>query len=50
MGTLICAPPGATEFQVAKIIDKYMQDNPQILNLLMHNIALQALTEAFPCR
>ena len=49
-GVLICAPHGVTKIQAAKVLDQFMQQNPQILDLPMHDIALVAFTKAFPCQ
>lgn len=50
IGAQICPPPGVTQLQAAKILDKYMQDNPNLLQLYMHDLALLAMFGAFPCR
>ncbi|AYY96926.1 hypothetical protein EGY19_05310 [Burkholderia multivorans] len=50
IGAQICPPAGITQLQAAKILDKYMQDNPNQLQLYMHDLALLALFGAFPCR
>lgn len=46
----ICAPPGATYWQAAKVIDAYERNYPQYLNYPMHDIAATALMLAFPCQ
>lgn len=49
LGRLICLTPGVTKLQAAKVLDVFMQQNPQILNYPMHDITLMALMKAFPC-
>lgn len=46
----ICAPPGVTYMQAAKVIDAYERTYPQYLNYPMHDIAATALMLAFPCQ
>ena len=48
-GTPYCAPKGATNGQLVKIVTKYLNDHPEHLHLSAHSIVQQALLEAFPC-
>lgn len=45
----ICWPQGVTLDQVVKIVEAYMQTNPQYLNYPMHDIVATSLMNAFPC-
>jgi hypothetical protein len=46
----ICAPPGVTYLQGAKVIDAFMNTHPEFLNMSMHDIAAGSLMMAFPCQ
>jgi hypothetical protein len=45
-----CVPDGAKVGQAIRVVRKYMDDNPRILNEPFVNIALAALKKDWPCR
>ena len=45
----ICPPRKSTEVQVIKIFVRYVERHPEQAHLLFTQVALYALTEAFPC-
>jgi hypothetical protein len=44
-----CLPEAATVSQARLVVEKYMQDNPAILDRRAGSIVALALTRAFPC-
>tara|TARA_R100000687_G_scaffold25326_2_gene21474 strand:+ start:21840 stop:22214 length:375 start_codon:yes stop_codon:yes gene_type:complete len=50
-GALFCTPEqGVTNGEAAKIVLKYLKDNPQKLGQHEVELAVQAFREAFPCK
>jgi len=49
-GVLICSPTEVTTGQLAAIVQKYLADNPQTLHITAHQLVINALSAAFPCR
>lgn len=45
-----CVPKTATMGQLARVITKYLKDNPSELNLEQTLIAMLALKSAYPCK
>lgn len=46
---IICPTQGATYLQGAKIVDLFIAQHPQFLNMQMGAIVTAALAQAFPC-
>ena len=50
-GALFCTPEqGVTNGEAARIVLKYLKDNPQKLDQNEVELAIQAFREAFPCK
>ncbi|WP_433995616.1 Rap1a/Tai family immunity protein [Bradyrhizobium tropiciagri] len=49
-GYKVCAPKGVTKLQAARVVVNYMLKNPQTLQDPFRVLAMQALTEAWPCK
>lgn len=49
LASMICAPENVTLAQGAKIIDKFMDDHPELLHETMRNLSFASLYIAFPC-
>lgn len=45
-----CVPKTATMGQLARVITKYLKDNPSELNLEQTFLAMLALKSAYPCK
>jgi Rap1a immunity proteins len=45
----VCTPKGVTVLQSARVVVKFLEDNPDKLNLDERALADTALTKAFPC-
>jgi hypothetical protein len=45
-----CNPGNVTTGQMFKIVSKYLNNNPEKLNLYADSLVIQALIEAFPCK
>jgi len=45
----ICKPPDADLGQIGRIIIRYIEVNPQKINITASSLILPALSEAFPC-
>ncbi len=46
----ICVPHGVTGEQTARIVEKYLRENPQELHKPMRTNAIAAFSKAFPCK
>jgi hypothetical protein len=46
---LFCPPPGVTLGQAKAVIVKYLDDNPKQLHLPIVPLALNALSNQWPC-
>lgn len=46
----ICAPPGSTLVEAARIVVQYIDQRPNRLSENFRELALEALTEAWQCR
>ena len=46
---LFCFPEEVTNEQTIKVINKYMEDNPQDLHQEFNALAIVAIKKAFPC-
>lgn len=44
-----CVPNGVTNVQTARIVVKYLKDNPKLLNLNRTGLVWSALKDAYPC-
>jgi hypothetical protein len=49
-GAQYCEPQGFTYDQLAAMLQKYLEDHPQNLQLAASSLILNMLTEAFPCQ
>ncbi len=49
MNMSVCLPEGITGEQAILIIEKFMKENPKILNMGADVVAHFALWQAFPC-
>jgi len=45
----VCTPAGVTFGQLQRVVLKFLQDNPEKLNLNQNLLAEMALSKAFPC-
>ncbi len=45
----VCAPAGATNDQAARVVQKFLRDNPQRLHEHRVVLAVEALVREFPC-
>ncbi len=45
-----CIPESVSGNQIVLIVDKYITDNPQKLNIYMNVLIGEALWQAFPCK
>jgi hypothetical protein len=46
----VCPTQGVTVLQEVRVVVKYLEDNPQILNLNGAMLTERALSRAFPCK
>jgi hypothetical protein len=46
----MCPPPEITNGQMAKIVIKYLQQNPEVLHLEATALTVSALRTAYPCK
>lgn len=44
-----CFPSGVTDGQAVRVVVKFLEDNPRILNSNSNTITMVALQSAFPC-
>lgn len=49
-GFKTCPPKGHTKEQAARVVVNYMQNNPQLLNEPFRILAMNALSQAWPCK
>jgi len=48
-GSQVCMPAGVTTGQVVAVVVKFMDANPQLLDLMFTPVALVAMQRAWPC-
>ena len=46
----MCPPPEITNGQMARIVVKYLQQNPEVLHLEATSLTVSALRTAYPCK
>lgn len=47
---VICLPPEVTNGQNRSIVQKYLENNPEVLHRPAHFLVASALIAAFPCK
>jgi len=46
----ICVPPEAVQSQVARVVAKWLDDNPEKLHFSASSLVRAALAQGFPCK
>ena len=49
-GVVWCSQDGVTAGQLAKIVGKFLEQNPQMLHLNADMLVVSALRQSFPCK
>lgn len=50
MSPILCIPDGVTTGQMARIVVKYLEENPKDLNLKGATLAFAAIVTTYPCK